>query len=84
MNNQWEVMLPLFQYALNDSVVEPNRISPYRLVFGNHPSSPLHSMISSEFDARSDPSSPVIVDQQWVVDKVTAMEKLWSFVRDSQ
>ena len=84
MNDQWEVMLPLFQYALNDSAVEPNGISPHRLVFGNHPSSPLQSMISSEFHDRVDSSSPVIIDQQWVVDKVTVMEKLWSFVRDNQ
>ena len=25
-----------------------------------------------------------MIDQQWVVDKVTTMEKLWSFVRDNQ
>ena len=64
MNDRWEVMLPLFQYALNDSAVEPNGISPHRLGFGNHPSSPLHSMISSEFNDRDDSSSPVIIDQQ--------------------
>ena len=72
-------MLPLFQYALNDSAMEPNGISPHRIVFGHHPTSPLHSLLAVD-DSKSD----TVVDQQWVIDKTASIEKLWSFVRDNQ
>ena len=82
MNEQWESLLPLFQYALNDSAVEPNGISPHRLVFGHHPTSPLRSLVSSDVDT-SEGKTPV-VDQQWVIDKTASIEKLWAFVRENQ
>jgi len=82
MNEQWESMLPLFQYALNDSAVEPNSISPHHLVFGHHPVSPLQSLVSPIALNKGD--KDVVIDQQWVVDKSASIEKLWSFVRENQ
>ena len=82
MNEQWEAMLPLFQYALNDSAVEPNGISPHRLVFGHNPTSPLQSLVSP--DAVNSDGRTIVIDQQWVIDKTASIEKLWAFVRNNQ
>ena len=71
-------MLPLFQYALNDSASEPNGISPHCLIFGHHPSSLLRSLMTP------DSADSVVIDQQWVLDKTASIEKLWSFVRFNQ
>ena len=82
MIEQWEAMLLLFQYALNDSAVEPNGISPHRLVFGHNPTSPLQSLVSP--DAVNSDGRTIVIDQQWVIDKTASIEKLWAFVRDNQ
>ena len=75
MNEQWESMLPLFQYALNDSAMEPNGISPHRLLFGHHLISPLQSLVSP--DVVNSDGNTVVLDQQWVIDKAASIERLW-------
>ena len=39
--NQWEKFLPFFQYAINDSYCEATRSTPFRLLYGLDPVSPL-------------------------------------------
>ena len=74
LNDQWEAMLPLFQYALNDATAEPNRLSPHRLVFGHHLVSPWQSVLGASQAFTTDDVR--IIDQQWVVDKAGSIEKL--------
>ena len=73
-------MLPLFQYALNDSAVEPNAVSPHRLIFGHHPVSPLQSLCQS----MTNNDEINVSEQEWVTQKSTTIEHLWKFVRDNQ
>ena len=80
LNEQWEQMLPLFQYALNGSAVKPNAVSPHRLVFGHHPISPLQSLCKSMMnDEEND-----VNEHEWVTQKSTTIEHLWKFVRENQ
>ena len=60
-------MLLLFQYALNDSAVEPNAVSPHRLVFGYHPISPLQSLCKSMMNDEENDVS----EHEWVTQKST-------------
>ena len=80
LNKHWEQMLPLFQYALNDSAVEPNAVSPHRLIFGHHPVSPLQSLCQS----MTNNDEINVSEHEWVTQKSTTIEHLWKFVRDNQ
>ena len=88
---QWEAMLPLLQYAINDAYCESTKTTPFRLLYGRDPTSPLltrfaqsrdsseASLSLSEAAGHSDPDYP-----QLVAKRAAQIDKVWEFVRKHQ
>ena len=54
--DEWEKLLPLFQFALNDAHCHATGSTPFRVLFGRDPASPLRFVTGEE--ARGDPIVP--------------------------
>ena len=45
LSTSWAKMLPLLQFAMNNSVSSASQLSPFQLMYGREPMSPVHLML---------------------------------------
>ena len=60
--DEWEQMLPLFQYALNDAYCEATGTTPFRVVLGRDPRSPFRFLTGEEI--REVPLGPLELEAE--------------------
>ena len=76
--HQWEELLPMFEYALNDSYCKATLTTPFRLLRGYDPVGPQQFMTGVEGYADTLPRG------SWEKRWLDSQEKVWSFVRMRQ
>ena len=88
-NDQWANLLPVLQFALNDAATEPNHHSPYFIVFGVHPASPMSTLFESTpgiplSDRESVSSSSTSNVDEWIAERAKGYQIVHEFVRNNQ
>ena len=79
--NSWEELLPMFQFSLNDSFCEATRNTPFRVLFGNDPVSPMRLINRQNITVDVDqPMTPV----RWEERTADQLSKVWDFIRRHQ
>ena len=80
--NEWEELLPMFQFSLNDTFCEATKSTPFRVLFGCDPISP------SRLITRQAPSYPApdsnLTPVQWEDRTAEQIAKIWDFIRQHQ
>ena len=56
--NEWEDLLPMLQFSLNDAFCESTRSTPFRVLFGHDPTSPM-SLVSRQSQENLHPDQPI-------------------------
>ena len=80
--NQWEEMLPLFQFSINDSYCEAIRSTPFRVLFGCDPIAP-NRLITRQLEDSSHPDNPR-TPTQWEERTAQQLDEIWRFIRQHQ
>jgi hypothetical protein len=52
--DNWDKLLPMAEFAINDSVSESTRFSPFQLMYGMHPRKPIDMITESKAPAADD------------------------------
>ena len=79
--NLWEELTPMFQFSLNDSFCESTRNTPFRVLYGNDPISPMR-LINRQTNVLDwdQPVSPM----RWEEKTAEQLAKVWDFIRRQQ
>ena len=88
-NDQWANLLPVLQFALNDAATEPNQHSPYFIVFGVHPASPLSTLFEASpgiplSDRESNSPSAATDIDNWIAEHAEGYQVVHDFIRKNQ
>ena len=75
---QWEEMLPILEYALNDSYCKATLTTPFRLLRGYDPVGPQHFMFGADQELGAVPRGSW--ERRWI----DSQEKVWEFVKARQ
>ena len=76
--DQWEVLLPMLEYALNDAHCKSTMTTPFRLLRGYDPVGPQHFMVGT------DKEGDVFPRGSWERRWTESQESVWNFVRTRQ
>ena len=76
--HQWEMMLPMFEYALNDSYCKSTMTTPFRLLRGYDPVGPQQLMLGT--DAKTE----LLLRGSWERRWMDSQENVWNFVQRRQ
>ena len=76
--DQWEAMLPVFEYALNDAYCKATLTTPFRLLRGYDPVGPQQFMVGRGNDTNMLPRGTW--ERKWA----ESQETLWKFVQQRQ
>ena len=80
--NKWEELLPIFQFALNDAFCESTSTTPFRVLYGNDPVSPMR-LISRQALDNIHPEQP-LTPTEWEERTFEQLSKVWEFIKDHQ
>ena len=80
--NLWEELLPLLQFALNDTYCSSTKNTPFRVLYGCDPVSPMRLLtrIANSLPTGTDPATPL----EWEEKTAEQLDIIWKFVRDHQ
>ena len=54
MQDNWDKLLPMAEFAINDSVSPTTGFSPFQLMYGMHPRKPIDMIAESRTPAAAD------------------------------
>ena len=80
--NEWEDLLPMLQFSLNDAFCESTRSTPFRVLFGNDPVSPMR-LISRQSQENLHPEQ-TITPSEWEEKTFEQISRVWEFIRENQ
>ena len=76
--DQWEALLPMLEYALNDAYCKSTMTTPFRLLRGYDPVGPQQFMVGTDQEGNSFPRGSW--ERRWA----ESQENVWSFVQSRQ
>ena len=82
VENKWEELLPLLQFSLNDAFCESTASTPFRVLYGCDPVSPMR-LISRSVHENPNPEQP-LTPTQWEEQTVEQLSKVWDFIKEHQ
>ena len=80
--SKWEELLPMLQYSVNDAYCESISSTPFRVLFGSDPVSPMR-LISNQIQNETDPRQP-FTPTEWEEKTTEQLNEVWEFIRNHQ
>ena len=81
--NEWEEMLPMFQFSMNDAYCEATGNTPFRVLFGCDPISPAR-LLTRQAPSFPTPDSNDETPVQWEQRTAEQVNRVWEFIRQNQ
>ena len=80
--NEWEELLPMFQFSLNDAYCEAIASTPFRVLYGTDPISPMRLINKRAME-------PLMLDEsstptQWEEKTAEQLQEVWEFIKRHQ
>ena len=79
----WEDLLPMFELALNYVVTKAIKYSPFQVLFGRSPRTPL-DFLKETLPIGSTAEGAIPTASQWAQRWNTARKRLWGFIQQNQ
>ena len=80
--NRWEELLPMFQFTLNDAFCESTGSTPFRVLYGCDPVSPMRLITRQSLQSSS--SDQPISPTEWEERTFEQLSKVWEFIKSHQ
>ena len=80
--SKWEELLPMFQFALNDAFCESISSTPFRVLYGCDPVSPMR--LITEQSSQNASSEQSIIPLDWEEKTFEQLTKVWEFIKEHQ